>query len=413
VDEEKIQRKLTAIFSADVVSYSSLMRDDEMATINLLSVYRQVMSDLILQHKGRVVDTAGDNLLAEFSSVVDAVQSAVVIQRELKTRNAPLSDDRRMQFRIGINIGDVVQDADRIYGDGVNIAARLESIADPGGICISRSAYDQIESKLPFGYDYLGEQEAKNINKPLYAYRVILDPVNGSHEGDITKDRTPKRERLHTRGKQTGKPSDGSSRRSRDAKKRVRDAAGGIVEDPYLGQTIKEIKESVLGFAEDMSNNPEKRKRAIQAAMDNKQVRHTFGLGLTLFAINALTSFGSWWFQFPLLAVGLAYYLNWIKKSLPSSRKIQVVREKIFDEEMALLAKGSTATGREVKRIERRIQTSIRFYKSVHTYVGVNAFLMLLNLTTSPFRWWFQFPLVIWGCLLFLRWMKVSKHLPK
>ena len=318
MDEDKIQRKLTAIFSADVVGYSSLMRDDEMGTINTLSEYRQVMSDLILQHKGRVIDAPGDNLLAEFSSVVDAVQSAVVVQRELKTRNGRLSDNRKMEFRIGINIGDVIQEADRIYGDGVNIAARLESIADPGGICISRSAYDQIESKLPFGYTYLGEQTAKNINKPLYAYRVILESENESHDDDPERDTSPKRERLYTRGRRKRKTSDRSGKRRRDVKETIQDAAGEIGEiakDPYLGQTIKEIRQNVLGFAEDISSNPKRRQRAIQGLMKKKQVRFVLGIGLFLFAINALTSFGAWWFQFPLLASGLVAYLNWVKKS--------------------------------------------------------------------------------------------------
>ena len=141
MNEEQAQRKLAAIFIADVAGYSRMMRDDEMATVNILSTYREVMVTLIRQHRGRIVDTAGDNVLAEFSSVVDAMQSAVSIQKELKARNADLQEHRKMQFRVGINIGDVIQDGDRIYGDGVNIAARLETLADPGGICISRMAF--------------------------------------------------------------------------------------------------------------------------------------------------------------------------------------------------------------------------------------------------------------------------------
>jgi TolB-like protein len=134
------------------------------------------MSELIEQFKGRVVDAPGDNLLAEFSSVVDATECAVKIQHELKTKNAERPDNRKMQFRIGVNLGDVVEEADRIYGDGVNIAARIEGLAEPGGICISGRVYDQVENKLDLGYDFLGEQEVKNIAKPIRVYSVGMEP---------------------------------------------------------------------------------------------------------------------------------------------------------------------------------------------------------------------------------------------
>src|SRR5882672_5672705 len=140
-----VTRKLTAILSADVKGYSRLMGEDDAATIRTLTAYREVMASLIQQHRGRVVDSPGDNLLAEFASVVDAVQCAVEIQRELKVRNAELPDQRKMEFRIGINLGDVIVEGERLYGDGVNIAARLESLAEGGGICISGTTYDQIE----------------------------------------------------------------------------------------------------------------------------------------------------------------------------------------------------------------------------------------------------------------------------
>ena len=140
---DTFQRKLTAILSADVVGYSRLMGDDEAATVKTLETYKGVMFSLIKQHRGRVVDSPGDNLLAEFGSVVDAVQCAVSIQKELQTRNSDLTENRRMEFRIGINLGDVIEEEDRIYGDGVNIAARLEALADPGGICVSKTAFDQ------------------------------------------------------------------------------------------------------------------------------------------------------------------------------------------------------------------------------------------------------------------------------
>ena len=174
--DEGFKRKLTAIFSADVAGYSRLMAEDETATVKTIASYREIMASLIKQHRGRVVDSPGDNLLAEFSSVVDAVQCAVAVQNEIQTRNAELPDNRKMEFRIGINLGDVIDEEDRIYGDGVNIAARLEALADPAGICVSKTAFDQIETKLPLGYEYLGEQSVKNIPKPVGAYRVLMKP---------------------------------------------------------------------------------------------------------------------------------------------------------------------------------------------------------------------------------------------
>jgi adenylate cyclase len=148
------------------------MGEDEEATIRTLTAYRQVMTSLIQQHHGRVVDSPGDNLLAEFASAVDAVQGAVEIQRELKVRNTELPAQRQMEFRIGINVGDVVVEEEKLYGDGVNIAARLEGLAEPGGICISGTVHDQVENKLALSYEYLGEQTVKNIAKPVRVWRV-------------------------------------------------------------------------------------------------------------------------------------------------------------------------------------------------------------------------------------------------
>jgi adenylate cyclase len=176
MNTQDFKRKLTAVFSADVAGYSRLMGEDEAATVKTLEAYKQIMFSLIKQHRGRVIDSPGDNILAEFASVVDAVQGSVAIQKELQTRNADLPENRRMQFRIGINLGDVIEEGERIYGDGVNIAARLEALADPGGICVSKTAFDHIETKLPLGYEFLGEQEVKNIAKPIGAYRVLMEP---------------------------------------------------------------------------------------------------------------------------------------------------------------------------------------------------------------------------------------------
>jgi class 3 adenylate cyclase/Tfp pilus assembly protein PilF len=156
--QEGFKRKLTAILSADVAGYSRLMSEDEDTTVQTLTTYRDVISSLIKDHNGRVVDSPGDNILAEFVSVVNSLRCAWDVQQEIKSRNADLPENRRMNFRIGINLGDVIEEQDRIYGDGVNIAARLEGLAEEGGICISGTAYDQVKSKLSFRYEYQGEQ---------------------------------------------------------------------------------------------------------------------------------------------------------------------------------------------------------------------------------------------------------------
>ena len=179
--EESFKRKLTAILSADVEGYSRLMREDEEATVHTITDYRTVMTRLIEQYRGRLVDSPGDNILAEFSSVVDAVNCGVEIQRELAERNTELPENRRMRFRIGINLGDVLEEGDRIYGDGVNIAARMESLAKAGDICISGTVYDAIENKIGLEYEYLGEHEVKNIDKPIRVYRVLSYPGAAAH----------------------------------------------------------------------------------------------------------------------------------------------------------------------------------------------------------------------------------------
>ena len=178
---EGFKRKLTAILNADVEGYSRLMRENEETTIRTLTTYREAMATLIQKYRGRVVDAPGDNLLAEFASVVDAVQCAVEIQREFAERNAELPEENKMAFRIGVNLGDVVEEDDRIYGDGVNIAARLESICEGGGICISGTAYEHIEHKLDLEFEDLGEHEVKNITKPVRVYRVLSYPDAAAH----------------------------------------------------------------------------------------------------------------------------------------------------------------------------------------------------------------------------------------
>ena len=179
--DEGFKRKLAAILSADVEGYSRLMDDDEEVTIRTLKTYRAAINDLVQQYRGRIVDTPGDNILAEYSSVVDAVNCAVEVQRELAERNAELPINRKMEFRIGINLGDVIEDDGNIYGDGVNIAARIESLAEAGGICISGRAYDQVSNKLGLEYENLGEHQVKNISTPIRVYRVLSYPGAAAH----------------------------------------------------------------------------------------------------------------------------------------------------------------------------------------------------------------------------------------
>ena len=166
------KRKLAAILSADVVGYGKLMADDDPATVTTLQEYRAAIARLIERHGGRVVNAPGDNILAEFPSAIEAVQCADEIQKDLQGRNLELPSERRMEFRIGVNLGDVIEEEDgTIYGDGVNIAARMEALAEGGGICISSKVLDEVEGKLDFSFDFLGEQPVKNIAKPVRVYR--------------------------------------------------------------------------------------------------------------------------------------------------------------------------------------------------------------------------------------------------
>jgi class 3 adenylate cyclase len=172
------KRRLTTILASDVVGYSKLVADDEEATVRRLHSHRQVIDKLISRHDGRIFNTGGDSVLAEFDSAVEAVRCAITIQDELRVRNAELVPDRQLQLRIGINVGDVIVDGEDLLGDGVNIAARLEGIAQPGGICISGSTFEQVKNKLSVGFEDLGPQEVKNIPDPVSAFGITSAPVS-------------------------------------------------------------------------------------------------------------------------------------------------------------------------------------------------------------------------------------------
>ncbi len=197
--EKRVKRRLTAILAADVVGYSRLMGEDEAGTLAALKEsYSQVIGPRIAAYNGRVVKLMGDGTLAEFGSVVDAVQCAIDIQQDLAGRNAEVTQDRRIELRIGINLGDVILDGDDIYGDGVNVAARLEALAEPDGVCISGTVYDAVGNKLPTHFEYIGEQHLKNIERPVRAYQMVVGHASlgarpgkpGAHEQTASKVRS-------------------------------------------------------------------------------------------------------------------------------------------------------------------------------------------------------------------------------
>ena len=172
---ERVERKLAAILAADVAGYSRLMGADEEGTLARLKAHRRELIDpKIVEHRGRIVKTTGDGLLVEFASVVDAVRYAVEVQRKMAERNTAIPADRRIEFRIGVNVGDIIIDEGDIYGDGVNVAARIEALAEPGGICVSRAVRDQVRDKLDFSLEDMGEQQVKNIVRPVRVYRIPI-----------------------------------------------------------------------------------------------------------------------------------------------------------------------------------------------------------------------------------------------
>lgn len=181
MSEERVERRLAAIVAADVAGYSRLMGIDEEGTLATLKAHRRAVVDpKITEHRGRIVKTTGDGMPVEFASVVDAVRCAVDIQRHMAERNANVPAERRIEFRVGINVGDIIIDDQDIYGDGVNIAARLESLAAPGGICISRVVRDQVRDKLDFSFEDMGEQQVKNITRPIRTHRIVLSGAAGA-----------------------------------------------------------------------------------------------------------------------------------------------------------------------------------------------------------------------------------------
>ena len=404
---DNVQRKLAAIFHADVVGYSRLMRDDEISTVRTLTEYREVFSSLIRQHRGRIIDRAGDSILAEFSSVVDAIQSAVSIQKELKTRNEPLVENRRMLFRIGINIGDVIQEGDQIYGDGVNLAARLEALAHPGGICISRMAYDQIESKLPLGYEYMGEQVVKNINKPVYAYRVIVDPDENEipKGGDHLSGAQPDDHYEYFKSKKKNEKIKRSFGKMRQG---FKDFFDDNKNGKQVGETLYDSKDQFNPLESQVSDTLEQRDTLFSELLGVKHFRVFVGIALFLIFLNVFTSFGDWWFQYPLASIGLIFYFHWLKASFYSPERVKQISEQMFAKEFSRLDSALQSNEQGEVIAQKRVKKRIRVNKHFYIYIGVNGFLFLIDLFGGLSDWWFHFPLIFWGLVLFLQWMKLK-----
>jgi class 3 adenylate cyclase len=304
------RRKLTTIFSADVQGYSRLMAADEEGTLATLKKYRDAMARLIEAHSGRVVNTWGDGLIAEFPSVVESVRAAIDVQNELAEYNAGRSADERMLFRIGINLGDVIVEGDDIYGDGVNIAARLQASAAPGGIVISNTVYDQVRNKMTVGFDFLGQLSVKNIEEavPSYAVRIGDAPVTNPE---------PKESRTGW-GRQpvpTAPPARGS-------------VAANLVQSPVVSRTM-----AIIGFVAAipvavnlLSWQGEFWARwplfglAMLAgfiwARTNKLVDPilaTLGVvGLGVTTVNLFSWSGEFWAAWPLLVISVAAGIRWI-----------------------------------------------------------------------------------------------------
>ncbi len=248
----RVKRRLTTVLCADVQGYARLMEADEVGTLATLRHLRAAMATLVERHDGRIVNTWGDAVLAEFASVVEAVQCAIEIQQELAAETSAVPEAERMRFRIGINLGDVMVEGDDIYGEGVNIAARLQELAEPGGILVSGPVYEQVHRKVTIGFDFVGHQQVKNVSSPVTSYRVTL-------------------------GGTTSRPG--------------RAPPGPAQSPPH----------PALAAADFARSRPEFLPRPIAVAL---------ALSVFLFAINAFTGFREIWFQWPTAGILLVAFLR-------------------------------------------------------------------------------------------------------
>lgn len=312
------RRKLTTIFSADVQDYSRLMRADEEGTLATLKRYRDAMARLIDAHGGRVINTWGDGLIADFPSVVEALRAAIDVQNELAGYNAKTADDVQMLFRIGINLGDVITEDDDIYGDGVNVAARLQASAPAGGIVISNTVYDQVRNKVAVGFEFLGQLEVKNIDGGVPSYAVR---IGASDEAA----RRPERQ------SEWGRSAEQSGRSATAPDETVAKPMG--LTGKLMGMLV------VIGAGLSVLNLLTWRgvfwaawpllALAVLAALRwvraNSKIDPVFGTlavaGLALVAINLLSWRGVFWAVWPLLAIAVAAGIRWVMRQRNSVRR--------------------------------------------------------------------------------------------
>jgi adenylate cyclase len=241
-----VERRLAAILHADVQGYSRLLGEDELATLGILTPSLAMMRTLVQQHGGRAVGSRGDSLLAEFPSVVAAVQCAVAMQQELKVRNAALPQTRRVEFRMGVNLGEIVVDGEQLHGDGINIAVRLEGIAEAGGICLSEVVYQQIKNKLVLAYEDVGQQTLKNIAEPVRVWRIIMDPEAVSPLGEAG---SPKSQVQDPKSKTEALRRVGTAHRIWAVVGGLALIVGGIVTVRYLSRPPLSPQDSALSTA--------------------------------------------------------------------------------------------------------------------------------------------------------------------
>ncbi|WP_288194754.1 adenylate/guanylate cyclase domain-containing protein [uncultured Phyllobacterium sp.] len=302
------RRKLTTIFSADVQDYTRLMQVDEERTLDTLNQYRDAMRRLIEAHAGRVINTWGDGLIAEFSSVVEAVRAAIDVQHELAGYNAKRLNDARMLFRIGINLGDVIAEGDDIYGDGVNVAARLQASAPPGGIVISSTVFDQVRNKLTVGFDYLGELSLKNIEGGIasYAVRIGEDRGSGPQRPSLQPGQPPHHD--HLRRIQTqAHPEPLPFRRARFGV--LATVAAGIAAinfltwSGYFWAAWPLLAFAALAFG-----------LWVRTTRLDRFVAMLAMVGFVLLGINLITWSGTFWAAWPLLAFAVAGSIRWFTR---------------------------------------------------------------------------------------------------
>lgn len=298
------RRKLTTIFSADVQDYTRLMGKDEEGTLAMLKRYRDAMARLIGSHGGRVINTWGDGVIAEFPSVVEAVRAAVDVQNELAGLNVARPTDGRMLFRIGINLGDVIVDGDDIYGDGVNIAARLQASATAGGIVISNTVYDQVRNKVAVGFDFLGPLAVKNVADavPSYAIRV---GEGGAETAQISASAAPDPQATAARG---GGTLSAKMRRTLGIFSIV--AAGLVVINVLTWQGVFWVAWPLLGLAFLYAIAWVRRQTRI-----DRRIATIAVISLGFVAINLLSWQGTFWAVWPIVGIGVVAGIRWITRS--------------------------------------------------------------------------------------------------